>query len=42
MKARQWKTKRQVIDHPDAQQRWDQAYQSRLALDQYPDSAYDS
>ena len=30
MKARQWKTNRQLIEHPDAQRRWDQAYQSLL------------
>jgi hypothetical protein len=27
MKCRQWKTKRQFVEHPDAQRRWDQAYQ---------------
>jgi hypothetical protein len=27
MKQRQWKTKRQLVERPDAQRRWDQAYQ---------------
>jgi hypothetical protein len=27
MKYRQWKTTRQLVERPDAQRRWDQAYQ---------------
>lgn len=27
MKQRQWKITRQFVEHPDAQRRWDQAYQ---------------
>jgi len=27
MKQRQWKTTRQLVERPDAQRRWDQAYQ---------------
>ena len=27
MKHRQWKTTRQFLERPDAQRRWDQAYQ---------------
>ena len=30
MKARQWKITRQLVTRPDAQRRWDQAYQSLL------------
>jgi hypothetical protein len=30
MKQRQWKTKRQLVERPDAQCRWDQAYQCLL------------
>jgi hypothetical protein len=30
MKQRQWKTTRQFLERPDAQRRWDQAYQSLM------------
>ena len=30
MKQRQWKTTRQFLERPDAQRRWDQAYQALL------------
>ncbi len=36
MKHRQWKTKRQFLERPDAQHRWDQAYQSLLHWTQVP------
>ena len=32
MKQRQWKTKRQLVARPDAQRRWDQAYQCLMSL----------
>ena len=31
MKQRQWKTTRQFVAYPDAQRRWDQAYQCLLS-----------
>ena len=31
MKQRQWKTTRQFVARPDAQRRWDQAYQCLLS-----------
>ncbi len=31
MKQRQWKTTRQLVERPDAQRRWDQAYQCLLS-----------
>lgn len=36
MKARQWKITRQLVPHPDAQRRWDQAYQSLLSWTSTP------
>jgi hypothetical protein len=31
MKHRQWKTTRQLVERPDAQRRWDQAYQCLMS-----------
>jgi hypothetical protein len=31
MKQRQWKIKRQLVARPDAQRRWDQAYQCLMS-----------
>ncbi len=31
MKQRQWKTTRQLVERPDAQRRWDQAYQCLMS-----------
>ena len=31
MKQRQWKTTRQLVERPDAQRRWDQAYQCLIS-----------
>jgi hypothetical protein len=32
MRKRHWKPQRQFMTHPQAQQRWDQAFQSLLSL----------
>jgi hypothetical protein len=34
MKQRQWKTKRQLVERPDAQRRWDQAYRCLMQWSQ--------
>jgi hypothetical protein len=34
MKQRQWKTKRQLVERPDAKRRIDQAYQCLLPTNQ--------
>jgi len=39
MKQRQWKTKRQLVERPDAQRRWDQAYQCLLSWTRCPTSS---
>ncbi len=31
MKQRQWKTTRHLVERPDAQRRWDQAYQCLMS-----------
>lgn len=31
MKQRQWKTTRYLVEQPDAQRRWDQAYQCLMS-----------
>jgi hypothetical protein len=36
MKQRQWKTTRQLVERPDAQRRWDQAYQYLMQWSQGP------
>jgi hypothetical protein len=36
MKQRQWKTTRQLVECPDAQRRWDQAYQCLMYWSQVP------
>ena len=36
MKHRQWKSTRQFLERPDAQRRWDQAYQSLMSWTQGP------
>ncbi len=36
MRKRQWKPKRQFMDHPQAQRRWDQAFQCLLSLNKPP------
>jgi len=36
MKQRQWKTTRQLVERPDAQRRWDQAYQYLLSWTRGP------
>jgi hypothetical protein len=36
MKTRPWKITRQLVTHPDAQRRWDQAYQSLLRWTSVP------
>lgn len=36
MKQRQWKTTRQLVERPDAQRRWDQAYQCLMHWSQGP------
>ena len=36
MKHRQWKSTRQFLERPDAQRRWDQAYQCLMSWTQGP------
>lgn len=36
MRARQWKITRRTVPHPEAQRRWDQAYQSLLSWTSSP------
>lgn len=39
MKQHQWKINRQFIERPDAQRRWDQAYQSLMSWTLCPTSS---